>query len=292
MIAFSSGTGEGSVLFCVQAGVKTGCPLSSLLFLLGVNPVIDLFLRLSDGPKLSATRVCADDFGSALRYLRVLKVHAAIFALAAKTIGLLLKPEKCVLVFSLGKLKPAFVMVIRAWLRDNVLAFANFVIADSGKYLGWYLGRNSVELSFASPFSKFAARVKDVFEGNAPAATSIIKYNQRCVPVFSYHAQFSLSSREDNFAHKEHLAIHKILHMPPNSMSRDLMRHIDFCSVITPVWLEPYFSAIMLRFALSEKDSLLKLGQDIRTLVGSSLTLAQAARDRLPLGGLDSVSVL
>ena len=56
--AFSSGTGDGSFLFCVQAGVKTGCPLSSLLFLLGVNPVIDLFLRLSDGPKLSATRVC------------------------------------------------------------------------------------------------------------------------------------------------------------------------------------------------------------------------------------------
>ena len=101
---FSSGTGDGSFLFSVQAGVKTGCPLSSLLFLLGVNPVIDLFLRLSDGPKLSATRVCADDFGSALRHLRVLKVHAAIFALAAKTSGLLLTPEKVCLSLVLASL--------------------------------------------------------------------------------------------------------------------------------------------------------------------------------------------
>ena len=169
--AYSSGTGDGSFLFRVQAGVKTGCPLSSLLFLLGVNPVIDLFLRLSDGPKLSATRVCADDFGSALRHLRMLKVHASIFALAAKTTGLLLKPEKCVIVISLRKLTPAFVMLIREWLRINVPDFANFIIADSGKYLGWYLGRNSVELSFSSPFSKFASRVKGVFDGNAPAVS-------------------------------------------------------------------------------------------------------------------------
>ena len=91
--AFSSGTGDGSFLFRVQAGVETGCPLSSILFLLGINPVIDLFLRLSDGPSLSVTRVCADDFGSALRHLSILRVHASIFRLAAKTTGLRLKPE-------------------------------------------------------------------------------------------------------------------------------------------------------------------------------------------------------
>ena len=74
--AYSSGTGDGSFLFRVLAGVKTGCPLSSILFLLGINPVIDLFVRLSDGPRLSVTRVCADDFGSALRHLHILRVHA------------------------------------------------------------------------------------------------------------------------------------------------------------------------------------------------------------------------
>ena len=48
----------------------------------------------------------------------------------------------------------------------------------------------------------------------------------------------------------------------------------------------------MLRFALSEKRYFIELAQEIRTLVGDSLTLPQASRNRLPLGGLDSVSIL
>ena len=183
--AYSSGTGDGSFLFSVLAGVKTGCPLSSILFLLGINPVIDLFSWLSDGPSLSVTRVCADDFGSALRHLRILRVHASIFRLAAKTTGLLLKPEKCVLIFSLDSLTPATIRVIKDWLKLNVPDFAEFIIAPAGKYLGWYLGRNAVTLSFASPFSKYSARVQQVFDGAAPAATSIVRYNQQAVPVFS-----------------------------------------------------------------------------------------------------------
>lgn len=59
IFAYSSGCGDGSFLFEILGGVKTGCPLSSILFLLGVNPFIDLFLWLSDGPKCSVTRICA-----------------------------------------------------------------------------------------------------------------------------------------------------------------------------------------------------------------------------------------
>ena len=55
--AFSSGCGDGSFLFQVLGGAKTGCPLSSILFLLCCNPFIDLVMRLSDGPKLSVTRI-------------------------------------------------------------------------------------------------------------------------------------------------------------------------------------------------------------------------------------------
>ena len=70
IFAYSSGCGDGPFLFEVLGGVKTGCPLSSILFLLGVHPFIDLFLWLSDGPKCSVTRICADDFGSALKCLK------------------------------------------------------------------------------------------------------------------------------------------------------------------------------------------------------------------------------
>ena len=100
IMAFSSGIGECAFLFFVLGGVKTGCPLSSMLFLLGVNPIIHLFIWLSDGPKLSVTRVCADDFGSALKTLSALKNQAAIFRAASGITGLHLKTSKCVLIIS------------------------------------------------------------------------------------------------------------------------------------------------------------------------------------------------
>ena len=79
---FSSGIGNGKFLFYVFCGVKTGCPLSSILFLLCVNPIIDLFRLLSDSPGFSATRVCADDFGSALQSLFRIRCQASIFKFA------------------------------------------------------------------------------------------------------------------------------------------------------------------------------------------------------------------
>ena len=77
--AFSAGCGDGSFLFEVLGGVKTGCPLSSILFLLCVNPFIDLVIKNCDQPKLSVTRIRAYDFGSALRSLSVLKIQSSVF---------------------------------------------------------------------------------------------------------------------------------------------------------------------------------------------------------------------
>ena len=98
--AYSSGTGDGSFLFGFFGGVRTGCPLSSILFLLCCNPFIFLMNLISDGPKLSVTRACADGFGSALKSLDILRRQASIFDLAAKCAGLILKPAKCVLIIT------------------------------------------------------------------------------------------------------------------------------------------------------------------------------------------------
>ncbi len=58
--AYSFGTGTGDFLFHVLAGVRTGCPLSATLFLIALNPFLDLFEYLSDGPEISASCMCAD----------------------------------------------------------------------------------------------------------------------------------------------------------------------------------------------------------------------------------------
>ncbi len=93
--AFSYGTGTGEFLFQVLAGVRTGCPLSATLFLIALNYFLDLFEYLSDGPKISASCMCADDIGSALRALKHLNIQHSIFRMCAKVSGMELKATKC-----------------------------------------------------------------------------------------------------------------------------------------------------------------------------------------------------
>ena len=290
--AFSSGFGNAGFLFEVLCGVRTGCPLSSVLFLLCVNPFIHLFEMLSDGPGLSQTRICADDFGSALRRLRSIKTHASIFRLAKKVAGLCLKPSKCVLIFTCFILDDGKAQLVRNWLRDNVPEFAEFIIADSGKYLGWYLGADSIFRSFQAPFRKFRARVVEVAHGGAPATVSIIKYNQYAVSVISYVAQFAAPSLECKVAALDHWAVHKILRIPQNSMSRKLCHSLEEFTIVDPIHLGSYCAAILFRFAQSEKDYLLGLATQTRDLVGCNLSLRDSDEHGLPDSGICGKSIL
>ena len=130
--AYSSGAGDGSLLCFILGGVKTGCPASSILFLLAINPIVDMFVYLSDGPKLSATRICADDFGTTLKRLHTLKRHASIFRVAAKACGLHLKPEKCVLIFTGIEITDEFIFSVRSWLKEHTPELADIRFASSG----------------------------------------------------------------------------------------------------------------------------------------------------------------
>ena len=114
-------------------GVRTGCPLSSILFVLCVNPFIHLFLCLSDNPGFSVTRLCADDLGSALRILKSLRTHALILALARKVAGLHLEPNKCVIVITCVYPADQICLAVRKWLQTNVPDFRDFQITASGK---------------------------------------------------------------------------------------------------------------------------------------------------------------
>jgi hypothetical protein len=70
------------------------------------------------------------------------------------------------------------------------------------------------------------------------------------------------------------------------------MKCIDFCVVVSPTWLDPYFNAIIVRFAVSEREYFQKLDAEAKALADTSRTLRQFARDRLPLGGLDTMPIL
>jgi len=74
--------------------------------------------------------------------------------LAARCAGLHSKPSKCVLIITACNLTENLVSAIRAWLIVNVLEFADIIISNSGKFLGWHLGRQGAVLSFAAPVKK------------------------------------------------------------------------------------------------------------------------------------------
>ena len=217
------------------------------------NPIVDLFLLLCDGPKLSMTRVCADDFGSALSALRYLRRQASIFRVAARAAGLHLKPAKCILVISGCELTEDLKLAILAWLRTNIPEFACFRVQSYGKYLGWTLGRDCTRLSYEAPINKYSARVQEVVDGQLPAPQAILRYNQRAVPVLSYVAQFSEprinKSKIFDLDAREHTAIHRVLRFPPKCMSRSLMHDVGFCRVISPTKLRGYCACILFRFA-------------------------------------------
>ena len=290
--AYSSGTGNGSFLFYVLGGVKTGCPLSSLLFLLGINPIVDLFILISDGPKLSTTRVCADDFGSALKMLKSLKRQASIFRMCSKVSGLQLKPVKCVLVFTGIELTNSIIFAIRNWLKKHIPEFADFKIQSSGKYLGWYLGKNSVKLSFEAPLAKYQSRVSEVVQGKAPISASIVRYNQRCIPCISYVSQFANPCRQDyDLQAIEHTAVHRVFRMPPQAMSRNLMHSSGFCTEVFPTVLQDYNRSCTFRFACSEKAYLVDLCSRIHVELGDHGVLAEL-NAVAPYGGIKEPPIL
>ena len=67
---------------------------------------------------------------------------------------------------------------ISNWLAINVLQFTDIVIAESGKFLGWHLGRQSATLAFPAPIKKFVNRVHEICLGKAPAAVAVIRCDQ------------------------------------------------------------------------------------------------------------------
>ena len=292
ILAFSCGTGDGSFLFQVFGGVRTGFPLSALLFLLCINPFVHLFHMLSDVLKLSVTRVCADDFGSALKALKTLKIHASIFRLAVSVAGLHLKPSKCILIVSAFSLDEFLISAIRNWLAEHVPDFAVFNIASSGKYLGWYLGVDDVSNSFKGPVQKFGSRIEEIKSASAPAAVSFCRYNQRAIPVLSYVAQFAVPPQDFKFSSMYARGIHSMLRMPPNSMTWKLCRNISFCFVVEPIPIDVYCAACLSRFAQSEREYLLQLWQMIEHRVMDILPLTELGGYQLPFGSISSPPIL
>ena len=290
--AYSSGLGTGELLFNVGAGVRTGCPLSATLFVLAFNPILDLFAFLADGPKISKTCVAADDVGAVLKKLEGLKIFHAIFQLAARVSNMHLKPSKCYIIISVCNLSPSLLAAVRCWLVSNIPLWADFKIVSCAKYLGVFLGRGGIVKSFEAPTIKYNERVKEIAEAGAPTLLSILRYNERAASVFSFIAQVCPIPVQKEFAATEQRGVHKMLRLPPNSMSRKLMHTLEPFLCKSPVCLIAWSKAAMYRYAYSVRNFLITLHAEAFRTLGDDITLVNFVNRKIPCAGYDQPALI
>ena len=143
-----------------------------------------------------------------------------VFKLASQYAGLMLKPEKCVLI-PLVPMTPGLYEIIRTWLRSKTPSWSNFRIEHAGKYLGFMLGPSAMVQQWASPLGKFVSRAKEVANSHVSVAIAAYTYNTKVVTVVGYVAQ--LFPLPGNAMQKERTAMQHILHTATNAFT-----HSDF----------------------------------------------------------------
>jgi len=186
---------------------------------------------------------------------------------------------------------PKIKMAILAWLAVNVPRFSKSSVADCGKYLGVWLGRNLIKNTVQAPLEKFQNRVTELVEAHTPGSVGIFRYNEYVASVFAYVAQFIFPDFPSDLERLEHQSILKILRMPGNALSRRLALSLREFLGVEPKPLIHSFLAVMPRYAMSEQTHLIELAKHITVLLGDERNLRESGRI-CPTGGLDSVPIV
>ncbi len=236
--------------------------------------------------------MCADDIGSALRALKHLNVQHSIFRMCAKVSGMELKATKCFLIASICEPDEHSKQAIRNWLIANIPDWKDFQIVGAAKYLGVFLGHNAPALTFQGPTEKYLARVEELSSTQAPSLGTILRYNERVASVFSYVAQVTEHPDPKNFKSLEQRGVHKVLKLPPNCMSRQLMHSCEPFFLKAPVAITSMCKAAMYRFARGESEFLNQLKAEVLGLLGEEQSVAGASLVRVPFGGLPYTPIL
>ena len=132
-------------------------------------------------------------------------------------------------------------------------------------------------MSFAAPVKKYINRVQEIVVGSAPSTVSIIRYNQRAVPVLSYVSQFAIPPKSFNLEALAHRSIHSVLRLPPQTFSRALTNTVGFCSAIDLTPIKSYCAAVRYRFAVSEAEYLIQLKEEVFAFDQDNVTLGSQA---------------
>ena len=167
----------------LTAGIRQGCPLSPLLFVV----VVDGLLRCirAESP-CTFTRMYADDTAGVLADLPTeLPILHRIFSQLAKAANLHLNIKKCVLI-------PLFHRVEddpRALLDQAVPDLAGMSISGYGKYLGFMVGPEKSDLSWRQALGKAEERLRQWSWGRLGLFFFTQVWNTFIAPTLGFVAQ-------------------------------------------------------------------------------------------------------
>ena len=195
--------------FNMSSGVRQGCPLSPLLFVL----TVDILLRtLAHNTPLDATiRAFADDVGMVLpsvtrHFSRVIQVYADF----ARFSGLRLNLHKTVVI----PLWQDSLDVARTLLSQHSPEALHMDFARQGTYLGFSVGPDRQSGLWKKALDKFQNRVMSWQSAQLSLHQACLSYNTFIVTVLSYLWQ--LSSPPQDVRALESLALRKLAPGPGN----------------------------------------------------------------------------
>ena len=119
----------------------------------------------------------------------------------------------------------AFEAKAKALLATVVPKWRFFACKLASKYLGWLLGPGATcELQCEKAIEKFEARVEAIACTGVPGTVGLKMLNQRATPVLGYIPNFGTPPKQ-KLRNVETRAIHRILHLPYNSLTLSAAAH-------------------------------------------------------------------
>jgi hypothetical protein len=207
--------------FTIMSGVKQGCPLSPLLFVIATDPFLRA-LEAAIAPR-SLVRGYADNIALVLQNVwKEAEGVSLLFNNLAKMSGLHLKPKKCVLI----PLWPCMIgRAFSALLKEQVPTWADFQIDVKGKYLGVWLGPGAGTSSWDEPLRKYVTQAEYIASLKLGLAMTALLYRIFALSAFSFVVQ--ICPIPERVLEQERKVLRMLVPGPGNWISKTSLHNLD-----------------------------------------------------------------